>query len=105
MLARDAALKKGFVPPAATFVKFEEGLDGKGKMSASRPNSAIFLTDDLENVKRKIKSAYTGGSPSATFQKEHGGVPEICPIYQLRAYHFTNNNELKEQCSSGNILY
>ena len=104
LLARDAALKKGFVPPAATFVKFEEGLDGKGKMSVSRPNSAIFLTDDLENVKRKIKSAYTGGSPSATFQKEHGGVPEICPIYQLRAYHFTNNNELKEQCSTGNIL-
>jgi tryptophanyl-tRNA synthetase len=104
LLARDAALKKGFTPPAATFVRFEEGLDGKGKMSASRPGSAIFLTDNLEDAKRKIKSAYTGGSPSAAFQREHGGVPEICPIYQLRAYHFPNNDGLKEQCATGKIL-
>ncbi|MDP3918138.1 MAG: tryptophan--tRNA ligase [Candidatus Woesebacteria bacterium] len=104
LLARDAALKKGFIPPAATFTKFEEGLDGKGKMSASRPNSAIFLTEDQDTIKRKIKSSYTGGSPSGAFQKEHGGVPEICPIFQLRSYHFAKNNELKNDCSNGVIL-
>lgn len=104
LLARDAALKKGFIPPAATFIRFEEGLDGKGKMSASRPDSAIFLTDTQEDIKRKIRSAYTGGSPSASFQKEYGGVPQICPIYQLRAYHFANNEKLEEHCSTGQIL-
>lgn len=104
LLARDVAVKKGFIPPAATFTKFEDGLDGKGKMSSSRPESAIFLTDNPEEVKRKIRSAYTGGSPSAAFQKEHGGVPEICPVYQLRAYHFSNNEKLGEQCSTGKIL-
>jgi len=104
LLARDAALRRDFIPPAATFIRFEGGLDGKGKMSASRPDSAIFLTDNQEGIKRKIRSAYTGGSPSGAFQKEHGGVPEICPIYQLRAYHFPNNSELKDQCSTGKIL-
>lgn len=103
MLARDVALKKTFIPPAATFTRFEEGLDGKGKMSASRPGSALFLTDDESTVRKKIKTAYTGGSVLATFQQEHGGVPEICPIYQLRSTHF-GNDELKEQCSSGQIL-
>ena len=104
LLARDVALKKSFTPPAATFIRFEMGLDGKGKMSSSRPDSAIFLTDSQEDIKRKIKSAYTGGSPSAAFQQEHGGVPQICPIYQLRAYHFENNERLEEHCSTGEIL-
>ncbi len=103
LLARDAARKKGFTPPAATFTKFGAGLDGKGKMSASRPEGAVFLTDDPKTAKKKIMSAYTGGSVLGSFQREHGGVPEICPIYQLRTYHF-DNSRLAEQCSSGEIL-
>lgn len=104
MLTRDVALGKALIPPAATFTKFAEGLDGKGKMSASRPKSALFLTDDPETVQKKIKSAYTGGSVLATFQQQHGGVPEICPIYQLRTYHFKKDNSLAEECSNGEIL-
>lgn len=104
LLARDVALKKTFIPPAATFTKFAEGLDGKGKMSASRPESALFLTDDPKVAQKKIKSAYTGGSVLATFQQKHGGVPEICPIYQIRTYHFRKDNSLAEECSNGEIL-
>ena len=104
LLARDIARKKRFIPPAATFTKFEEGLDGKGKMSSTRPDSALFLTDSLKVAQNKIRSAYTGGSVLADFQKEHGGVPEICPIYQLRAYHFEGNEDLGDQCRNGEIL-
>ncbi len=103
-LARDVAVKKHFIPPAATFTKFTTGLDGKGKMSASRAESAIFLTDDPNVVKKKIRAAYTGGVASASYQREHGGIPEICPIYQLRTYHFKTDNSLQEQCSTGHIL-
>lgn len=103
-LARDIAKKKHFIPPAAIFTKFEEGLDGKGKMSSTRPESAIFLTDDMKTAQRKIKSSYTGGSVLADFQKEHGGIPEICPVYQLRANHFPGNEGLRAQCSNGEIL-
>jgi tryptophanyl-tRNA synthetase len=104
LLARDAARKKLFIPPAATFTKFGGGLDGKGKMSTSRPDGAVFLTDDPKVARKKIMSAYTGGSVLGSFQREHGGVPEICPIYQLRTYHFGNDNSLAEQCSNGEIL-
>lgn len=104
MLARDIALKKTFIPPAAIFTKFGEGLDGKGKMSASRAESSLFLTDDPKIAQKKIKSAYTGGSVLATFQQEHGGVPEICPIYQLRTYHFKGDTSLAEECRNGEIL-
>lgn len=103
MLSRDVAVKKHFIPPAATFTKFGEGLDGKGKMSASRQDSALFLTDDHKTVQKKIRSSYTGGSILARFQSEHGGVPDICPIYQLRNTHFSDSS-LQNQCSSGQIL-
>ena len=104
LLARDVAKKKGFVPPSAIFTKFGLGLDGKGKMSSSRIDSAIFLTDDLRVVEKRLKSSYTGGSAIANFQRENGGIPEICPIYTLRAYHFETNNNLINQCSDGEIL-
>ncbi len=104
LLARDIARKKHFIPPAATFAKFEEGLDGKGKMSSSRPDSALLLTDSPRIAQNKLRSAYTGGSILADFQREHGGVPEICPIFQLRTIHFENNESLGEECRNGEIL-
>ncbi|MGD9129323.1 MAG: tryptophan--tRNA ligase, partial [Candidatus Woesebacteria bacterium] len=103
LLSRDVAIKKHLIPPAATFIKFGEGLDGKGKMSVSRQGSALFLTDDHQTARKKIKSSYTGGSILARYQSEHGGIPDICPIYQLRSTHFANDT-LHKQCSSGQIL-
>lgn len=104
LLARDVARRKEFVPPAAIFTKFGLGLDGKGKMSSSRPESSIFLTDDLKLVEKKLRTAYTGGSVIASFQREHGGIPEICPIYTIRTHHFEKDNCVAERCSFGEVL-
>src|SRR3989344_3955922 len=104
LLARDVAKRKGFLSPAAVFTKFSHGLDGKGKMTSSRPESAIFLTDDPKVAEKKLKTAYTGGSVFASYQREHGGVPEICPVYTLRTYNFEEDNRVAEQCSSGQML-
>jgi len=104
LLARDIAEKKGFIPPAEMVTKFLWGLDGKGKMSASRSESAVFLNEDPKIVARRLKSAYTGGSPLASFQREHGGIPEICPIQSLRTYHFESDNNVSASCSSGEVL-
>jgi len=103
-LARDVAERKGFIPPAEIVTKFLWGFDGKGKMSSSREGSAIFLTDPVESVEKIIKTAYTGGSPYADYQREHGGVPEICPIWSARTYHFQKDNIIGKKCSSGEIL-
>jgi tryptophanyl-tRNA synthetase len=104
LLARDIAEKKGFIPPAEIVTKFLWGLDGKGKMSASRPESAVFLNENPEVVAKRLRSAYTGGSPLASFQREHGGIPEICPIQSLRTYHFEPDNRVSTSCSSGEVL-
>ncbi|MBU1032200.1 tryptophan--tRNA ligase [Patescibacteria group bacterium] len=104
LLARDIARKKGLIPPSAIFTKFTHGLDGQGKMSSSRPASTISLTDEPKSAQRRIRGAYTGGSVLASFQKEHGGVPGVCPIYTLRTYHFEEDNRVWDQCSNGEIL-
>lgn len=104
LLARDIARRKGFIPPAAIFTKFTHGLDGQGKMSSSRPASTVSLTDEPQTARNRIRGAYTGGSVLASFQKEHGGVPGVCPIYYLRTYHFEEDNRVWDQCSNGEIL-
>ena len=104
LLARDIARRKGMIPPSSIFTKFTHGLDGEGKMSSSRPASTISLTDEPKAAQNRIRGAYTGGSVLASFQREHGGVPGICPIYTLRTYHFENDNKVWDQCSGGELL-
>ncbi|MEK6890592.1 MAG: tryptophan--tRNA ligase [Nanoarchaeota archaeon] len=104
LLARDMAEKKGFIPPSELVMKFLFGMDGKGKMSASRPGSAVFLTDSPEKAEKTIKASYTGGVTLRDFQIAHGGIPEICPVGCLREWHFENDRHVSERCSSGKLL-
>ena len=104
LLARDIAEKKKFIPPSEINLKFLWGLDGKGKMSTSMEGSAIFLTDNPEHAERMLKTAYTGGSPIASFQRENGGIPEICPIHDIRTYHFESDDRVGAACRSGELL-
>ncbi len=86
----------GFLPPAATFHRFMTGLTGE-KMSSSKPESAIFLTDTPSEAKKKIMHAKTGGAVSLEQQKKDGGNPDDCMIYELFLYHLTDDDEeLKE---------
>lgn len=105
LLARDVAEKKGFIPPAELTLKFLWGIDGKGKMSASREGSAIFLTDDPQLAVRRIRSSYTGGSAIAAYQRDHGGVAEICPVFAIQQYHFdAEGTNLYQRCTTGQLL-
>lgn len=71
MLARDIFPKLGFVPPVVVSHHMLMGLtepketEGNAidkaiakKMSKSNPNSAIFMTDTQEEIKKKFKKAY-----------------------------------------------
>lgn len=94
----------GFILPSSTYHRFMTGLTG-GKMSSSKPNSAIFLTDTPEIAKKKIQAAKTGGAVSLEEQKKHGGKPEECVIYELFLYHLIKEDkeleEIYSQCTSG----
>ena len=110
-LARDVAAKfseeYGFLPPSSTYHRLMRDLFG-GKMSSSRPDSALFLTDPPEVWERKIWDALTGGRPTAREQREKGGDPSKCLVYELCLYHFRPEDrellEMKERCEAGEII-
>jgi len=96
----------GLHRPAAIYHKFTTGLDGN-KMSSSRPDYAVFLSDDLELVKKKISMALTGGRATAEEQRRLGGEPGKCSVYQLYTYFVESDKEVLEvyeNCISGRIL-
>ena len=97
----------GFMQPSATFHRFMTGLTGE-KMSSSKPESAIFLTDTPEQAKKKIANAKTGGAVSVEEQKKTGGKPDACMVYELFVYHLIEDDrellELYQACVNGKQL-
>ncbi|HDN51449.1 MAG: tyrosine--tRNA ligase [Thermoplasmata archaeon] len=62
MLARDVCTKLGKKKPVALHTPIISSLQAKermdAKMSKSKPESAIFIHDDRETIRRKLKKAY-----------------------------------------------
>ena len=102
-LSRDLKL----VRPASTYHKLQRGLDGD-KMSSSRPDSTIFLTDPPEIARSKLMKALTGGRATAEEQRRLGGVPEECTKFDMDLYHLLTSNEelsrIYNDCRGGKIL-
>jgi tryptophanyl-tRNA synthetase len=96
-----------FMPPASTYHKFMTGLQG-GKMSSSIPDSIIALTEEPKAAAKKIMRAKTGGRVTLEEQKEHGGVPDECTVYELMLYHLVeDDNEvlgIRNECMSGDLM-
>ncbi len=94
----------GFISPSSTYHRFITGLDGN-KMSSSRPNYAIFLSDSPEEAKKKIWRAKTGGKVSIEEHRRLGGEPEKCIIYELFTYGLIKDDreleEIYEKCKKG----
>jgi tryptophanyl-tRNA synthetase len=94
----------GFIPPASIYHRFMTGLTG-GKMSSSKPESHISLTEDPKEAGKKIMRAITGGRQSLSEQKKLGGKPEKCSVYEFLVFHLSEDDkelsELYEQCKNG----
>ncbi|MEF8801480.1 MAG: tryptophan--tRNA ligase [Halolamina sp.] len=110
-LAREVELDHdgyGFYQPSSIYHRFMTGLTG-GKMSSSVPASHISLLDDPEDGYDKVKSAATGGRATAEKQRELGGKPDECPVYELYAYLLAQDDdafatEVYEECAGGERL-
>jgi len=104
---RDGRKDFACIPPAATYHRFQQGLNG-GKMSSSDPKSYIALTDTPKDARKKILSAKTGGRESLEEQKKKGGEPEKCMIFELYKYHLIDDDkklaEIYDKCKSGELL-
>jgi tryptophanyl-tRNA synthetase len=106
-ITRDIAEKMGYYKPAQIHSKFVPSLEMSGKMSSSKPDSAIFTTDDPETIERKISAAYTGGQPSIALQRILGGDPASCPVFWYLTHFFDSGKESRERslkCRTGNLL-
>jgi len=109
-IQRDIAESLGYFKTAAIHGKFFPPLTGiSGKMSASMPETAVYLTDDPETVRSKIwKYALTGGQATAQEQRIKGGNPEVCVVFKwLEIFFEPDDRKLRERyedCRSGAIL-
>ncbi len=98
----------GFELPSSIYHRFMTGLTGD-KMSSSIPASHISLLDEPEEAGEKVMSATTGGRETAAKQRELGGRPDECPVYELYAYILDQgDDELAErvyrECADGDRL-
>jgi tryptophanyl-tRNA synthetase len=106
-ITRDIAEKIGQYKPAQIHSKFIPGLTSGGKMSSSKPDTALFTTDEPETIEKKVKNTFTGGQPSVALQRKLGGNADVCPVYWYLNYLFDNEKESIQRyidCKSGNLL-
>jgi len=109
-IQRDIAENLGYLKTAAIHSKFIPPLQGiSGKMSASAPESAIWLTDDEKTVKKKImKYAFSGGQPTVEEHRRLGGNTEIDVPYQWLSILFEPNDkklrQIHDDYASGKLL-
>ncbi|KAF2223925.1 hypothetical protein BDZ85DRAFT_260058 [Elsinoe ampelina] len=86
-------------PKAALILsKFLTALQGPGgKMSASDPNSAIFMSDTPKQIEKKInRFAFSGGGATKEEHERDGGNPDVDVAYAYLSYFLESDEELSE---------
>ena len=77
-------------------------------MSASDPNSAIFMSDTSNQIKKKINShAFSGGRESLEEHRKLGGNPDVDVAYTYLSYFLEDDEELEDlgkKYRSGELL-
>ena len=98
-IQRDIAESLGYHKAAALHSKFLPALTGiDDKMSSSRPETAIYLTDDDKTVRNKIyRHAFSGGRSSADEHRKLGGNPDVdVPFQWLYMFFEPDDNRIEE---------
>lgn len=108
-MVRDVSrrLPYDFEAPSSIYISQQAGLQEGKKMSSSEPATAIFLDDTEEEMRNKILGAKTGGLQSADKQREQGGKPHDCKVYEAAQYHVEDDDfveEMYEWCTQGEKL-
>lgn len=66
-------------------------------MSASDPNSAIFMNDPPNTIKNKInRYGFSGGGATKEDHEKYGGNPDVDVAYAYLSYFLESDEELKE---------
>uniref|UniRef100_A0A0C9RRN8 Tryptophan--tRNA ligase, cytoplasmic n=1 Tax=Fopius arisanus TaxID=64838 RepID=A0A0C9RRN8_9HYME len=96
-MTRDIAPKLGLPKPALLHSIFFPALQGpRTKMSASDVNSAIFLTDSPEQIKKKVnKYAFSGGHSTVEEHRRLGGNCDVDTSYQWLGFFLDDDDRLE----------
>ncbi|KAF5178414.1 Tryptophan--tRNA ligase, cytoplasmic [Thalictrum thalictroides] len=108
-MTRDVAPRIGYQKPALIESLFFPALQGEsGKMSASDPNSAIYVTDSRNDIKKKInKHAFSGGQDSVENQRKYGANLEVDIPVKYLSFFLEDDAELeyiKKEYGAGRML-
>ena len=97
----------GLIPPCSTYHRFAVGMTGD-KMSSSKPETTIFMDDNIEDMSKKVKRALSGGQPTVEEHRRIGGDVSKDVAYQYLQYFFEENDkaleEIKDDYESGRML-
>uniref|UniRef100_A0ACB8FZ79 Uncharacterized protein n=1 Tax=Sphaerodactylus townsendi TaxID=933632 RepID=A0ACB8FZ79_9SAUR len=78
------------------------------KMSASNPNSSLFLTDTPKQIKTKInKHAFSGGKDTVEEHRKYGGNCDVDVSYMYLTFFLEDDEKLeqiKQAYTSGALL-
>jgi tryptophanyl-tRNA synthetase len=108
-MTRDAAPRIGGYKPALVESRFFPALKGEsGKMSASDPTSAIYVTDSPNQIKDKVnKYAFSGGQLTVEDHRRLGGNLDVDISWKWLNFFLDDDEELArigEEYSSGRML-
>lgn len=108
-LTRDIAKRLSYKIEVPSFIYFkhQSGLQPGSKMSASHPETAIFLSDELKVAEKKIKRAFSGGQPTLEEHQKKGGNIEIDLVYEMLKFHYSKTKELEKlgkEFSKGSLM-
>jgi len=101
-IQRDIAEPMGFQKTAAIHSKFIPPLTGMhDKMSSSRPETAIYLSDSEKTVRDKVyRHAFSGGQDTIQEHRKLGGDPEIDVSFQWLYMFFEPDDKRIEKIRS-----
>lgn len=71
-------------------------------MSASDPNSSIYMTDKPAQIKNKVnKHGFSGGQETEELHRKLGGNPDVDVAYQYLSF-FEEDDELLKKLAQVN---
>jgi tryptophanyl-tRNA synthetase len=96
-LARDICPRLGYKKPSLIHSKFMPSLQGvHTKMSSSKPETAIFLTDPPKQIRKKINACVSGGCEKKEEQLVRGANLEVDIPFKLLEYFLDDSLELED---------
>ena len=97
----------GLMPPCSTYHRFAVGMNGD-KMSSSKPETTIFMDDDVDEMTKKVNRALSGGQPTVEEHRRLGGDTSKDVAFQYLQFFFEEDDaaleDVRRDYESGRLL-